>query len=131
MEVWIGRQGERHGPYQEDQIREWLRSGELSREDLGWYDGNFPLGYSVLFPYLGAQAFTKSTERAEEALVAKVTSLPLREARGVMLEQFERTYVAAKLRENVGNVTRTAESMGVSRQFVHRLMERYGLRSGE
>lgn len=39
MEVWIGRQGERHGPYQEEQIREWLRSGQLSRDDLGWYDG--------------------------------------------------------------------------------------------
>jgi transcriptional regulator with PAS, ATPase and Fis domain len=85
----------------------------------------------ILFPYLGEQAFTKSTDRAEEVLVAKVTSLPLREARGVMLEQFERTYVAAKLREHSGNVTRAAEAMGVSRQFVHRLMERYGLRSGE
>ena len=51
MEVWIGRQGERHGPYQEEQVREWLRSGELSRDDLGWYDGLAdwqPL--SVLFP---------------------------------------------------------------------------------
>jgi uncharacterized RDD family membrane protein YckC len=51
MEVWIGRQGERHGPYQEEQVKEWLRSGQLSREDLGWYDGLAdwqPL--SVLFP---------------------------------------------------------------------------------
>jgi uncharacterized RDD family membrane protein YckC len=51
MEVWIGRQGERHGPYQEEQIKEWLRSGQLSRDDLGWYDGLAdwqPL--SVLFP---------------------------------------------------------------------------------
>lgn len=51
MEVWIGRQGERHGPYQEDQVREWLRNGQLSRDDLGWYDGLAdwqPL--SVLFP---------------------------------------------------------------------------------
>lgn len=51
MEVWIGRQGERHGPYQEEQVRDWLRSGQLSREDLGWYDGLAdwqPL--SVLFP---------------------------------------------------------------------------------
>ena len=51
MEVWIGRQGERHGPYQEEQIKEWLRSGQLSREDLGWCDGLAdwqPL--SVLFP---------------------------------------------------------------------------------
>jgi uncharacterized RDD family membrane protein YckC len=39
MEVWIGRQGERHGPYQEEQVREWLGNGQLSRDDLGWYDG--------------------------------------------------------------------------------------------
>ncbi|RDS84335.1 RDD family protein [Dyella psychrodurans] len=39
MEVWIGRQGERHGPYQEEQVREWLRGGQLGRDDLGWYDG--------------------------------------------------------------------------------------------
>ncbi|WP_233840094.1 RDD family protein [Dyella sp. 2HG41-7] len=51
MEVWIGRQGERHGPYQEQQIKDWLRSGQLSTDDLGWYDGLAdwqPL--SVLFP---------------------------------------------------------------------------------
>jgi len=51
MEVWIGRLGERHGPYQEEQVKEWLRNGQLSREDLGWYDGLAdwqPL--SVLFP---------------------------------------------------------------------------------
>jgi len=51
MEVWIGRNGERHGPYQEEQVRDWLRSGELSPDDLGWYDGLAdwrPL--SMLFP---------------------------------------------------------------------------------
>jgi transcriptional regulator with PAS, ATPase and Fis domain len=85
----------------------------------------------VLFPYLGEQAFSRPGERSEQEGVARVTALPLREARGVMLEQFERTYVAAKLREHAGNVTRAAEAMGVSRQFAHRLMERYGLRSGE
>ncbi len=51
MEVWIGRDGERHGPYQESDVREWLRSGKVSRQDLGWYEGLAdwqPL--SVLFP---------------------------------------------------------------------------------
>ena len=51
MEVWIGRDGERHGPYNEDDVRQWLRSGQVSREDLGWYEGLAdwqPL--SVLFP---------------------------------------------------------------------------------
>ena len=51
MEVWIGRDGQRHGPYSEDDVRQWLGSGRLARDDLGWYDGLAdwqPL--SVLFP---------------------------------------------------------------------------------
>ncbi len=39
MEVWIGRDGERHGPYQEADIRDWLRSGQISPDDLAWYEG--------------------------------------------------------------------------------------------
>jgi uncharacterized RDD family membrane protein YckC len=39
MEIWIGRDGERHGPYREEDVRQWLRSGQVSRDDLGWYEG--------------------------------------------------------------------------------------------
>ncbi|AIF46241.1 RDD family protein [Dyella japonica] len=51
MEVWIGRDGERHGPYKEVDVRQWLRSGQVSPDDLGWHDGMTdwaPL--STLFP---------------------------------------------------------------------------------
>lgn len=51
MEIWIGRDGERHGPYKEADVRQWLRSGQVSRDDLAWYEGLAdwqPL--SVLFP---------------------------------------------------------------------------------
>lgn len=51
MEVWIGRDGERHGPYKEVDVRQWLRSGQVSPDDLGWYEGMTdwaPL--STLFP---------------------------------------------------------------------------------
>ncbi|HET6806464.1 MAG TPA: RDD family protein [Frateuria sp.] len=51
MEIWIGRDGQRHGPYKEDDVRQWLRSGQLAAGDLGWYEGLAdwqPL--SVLFP---------------------------------------------------------------------------------
>ncbi|MEO5830912.1 MAG: RDD family protein [Rhodanobacter sp.] len=51
MEIWIGRDGERHGPYKEEDVREWLRSGQVSSADLAWYEGLAdwqPL--SVLFP---------------------------------------------------------------------------------
>jgi uncharacterized RDD family membrane protein YckC len=60
MEVWIGRDGERHGPYTEADVRQWLASGEVSPADLGWYEGLAdwqPL--SVLFP--SAQAATDET----------------------------------------------------------------------
>ncbi|HEX7814694.1 RDD family protein [Dyella sp.] len=51
MEVWIGRDGERHGPYKESDIRQWLRSGQVSRDDLGWYEGLADWQpFSVLFP---------------------------------------------------------------------------------
>ncbi|MDQ6646379.1 MAG: RDD family protein, partial [Pseudomonadota bacterium] len=51
MEIWIGRDGERHGPYKEDDVRQWLRSGQVSPKDLAWYEGLAdwqPL--SVLYP---------------------------------------------------------------------------------
>jgi len=57
--------------------------------------------------------------------------LPLREARQQVVERFEQAYVAAQLRACGGNVTRAAEAAGVSRQFLHRLIERYRTRGGD
>jgi len=51
MQVWIGRNGERFGPYRDDEIRQWLRDGTCRPEELGWYEGMTdwrPLG--ELFP---------------------------------------------------------------------------------
>lgn len=51
MEIWIGRNGERNGPYAEADVRQWLRNGQASGDDLGWYEGLAdwqPL--SALFP---------------------------------------------------------------------------------
>ncbi len=51
MEVWIGRDGERHGPYSDADIRQWLRSGQVSRDDLGWHEGLADWqALSALFP---------------------------------------------------------------------------------
>lgn len=60
--------------------------------------------------------------------IAAVAELPLREARALIIERFERTYLSLKLAETAGNVSQAAKNMGVSRQFLHRLIERYGLR---
>jgi DNA-binding NtrC family response regulator len=99
----------------------------------------------VLFPDLGRDLFGPAVE-AREAREAGATpeesapevkdeglgslvELPLMEARGVVVEQFERSYLRVKLREHSGNISRAADAMGVSRQLIHRLIERYGLRS--
>jgi uncharacterized RDD family membrane protein YckC len=51
MQVWIGRNGERFGPYTDDEVRQWLLDGTCRPEELGWYEGMTdwrPLG--ELFP---------------------------------------------------------------------------------
>lgn len=51
MQVWIGRNGERFGPYRDDEIRQWLRDGTCRPDELGWHEGMTdwrPLG--ELFP---------------------------------------------------------------------------------
>jgi uncharacterized RDD family membrane protein YckC len=72
MEIWIGRDGERHGPYKEDDVRQWLRSGQVSRDDLAWYEGLAdwqPL--SVLFPDV-----VVDTTSAPVSLSATASPLP-------------------------------------------------------
>jgi DNA-binding NtrC family response regulator len=78
----------------------------------------------LLFPLLGREAFDHLTPSRDELPL----HLPLREARERVVERFEQAYIEAKLREHDGNVSRTAETIGVSRQFLHRMLERYGIR---
>ena len=54
-------------------------------------------------------------------------NLPLKEAR----EQFEKQYILERLREFAGNVSRTAESLGVERSNLYRKMDAYGIRGRE
>ncbi len=97
----------------------------------------------LLFPELGEAAFAQLSPHSTPApaqpaaadadlpaAMAHLRRLPLREAREAVVAGFERAYIAAKLRDHGGAVTRAAESMGVSRQFLHRMMVRYGVRGG-
>ncbi|GAC1351898.1 MAG: hypothetical protein NVS3B20_04840 [Polyangiales bacterium] len=56
------------------------------------------------------------------------THLPLKEARVVWTEGFERMYVDALLRKTNGNVTRAAEIAGVNRRSLQRLIAQLGIR---
>ncbi len=98
----------------------------------------------VLFPELLPEMFSSSgasTSSADEptdeminspsvdAQLGKWLELTLPEAREAVLEELERKYVAAKMRQVDGNITRAAEAMGVSRQLLHRLLDRHGMRA--
>lgn len=84
MEIWIGRDGERHGPYKEEDVRQWLRSGQVSRDDLAWYEGLAdwqPL--SVLFP----DAVTETpVAHAAVATAATAAATPLPQVTTAALE---------------------------------------------
>jgi len=51
-------------------------------------------------------------------------NLPLREAR----DEFEKQYILARLREHAGNVSRTADTLGVERSNLYRKLNAYGIR---
>lgn len=57
--------------------------------------------------------------------------LPLKEAREAWMNQFERRYVEALLRQTGGNVTRAAEMAGVHRRSLQRLIASLGGRIAE
>jgi two-component system, NtrC family, nitrogen regulation response regulator NtrX len=51
-------------------------------------------------------------------------NLPLREAR----DEFEKQYILERLREFAGNVSRTADALGVERSNLYRKLHAYGIR---
>jgi len=62
-------------------------------------------------------------KRPSGSLAIGGTELPLRDAR----ERFEREYILRKLREMGGNVSRTAEALGVERSNLYRKLNQYGI----
>ncbi|HEY0156956.1 MAG TPA: sigma-54 dependent transcriptional regulator [Thermoanaerobaculia bacterium] len=65
--------------------------------------------------------------RPAEVAPAIGAGLSLRDAR----EQFEKQYILDRLREYAGNISRTAESLGVERSNLYRKMDAYGIRGRE
>ena len=76
MEIWIGRDGERHGPYKEEDVRQWLRNGQVKGSDLAWREGLAdwqPL--STLFPDVTPDA-APAADNPYSAPTAPMQNLP-------------------------------------------------------
>jgi DNA-binding NtrC family response regulator len=56
-------------------------------------------------------------------------ALPFKEAKDGVISEFERTYLGELLRWANGNVSKAARKAQLDRMHLHRLFQRYGLRS--
>ena len=59
------------------------------------------------------------------------TASTFQEMKARKVAAIESTYVQELLRRNDGNVTRSAEEAGMSRSALQKLMQRYGIKSGD
>jgi two-component system nitrogen regulation response regulator GlnG len=56
-----------------------------------------------------------------------VLELPFKEAKAQLVEAFERDYLSALLARHHGNISRAAAEAGIDRNYIHRLVKKYGL----
>ena len=66
---------------------------------------------------------------ARAGMTAELSSLPFSEAKRRAVEGFERAYLLAALRRNGGNISRTAETIGIVRQSLQQKIRELDLRS--
>ena len=64
-----------------------------------------------------------------EAGAAPTPGASFGESKGQAVEAFERTYLLRALREHDGNISRTAEAIGMVRQSLQQKIRELGLRS--
>jgi DNA-binding NtrC family response regulator len=64
---------------------------------------------------------------ATMAATSGVLELPFKEAKAALVESFERDYLTALLARHRGNISRAASEAGIDRNYIHRLVKKYGL----
>ncbi len=110
------------------QTAEWPGDIRQLRNTIEWMlimagEAKEPIGLAGLPPELTDSAAKGMDPRANGEFV----SMPLREAR----EQFERTYLQAQLQRFGGNISRTANFVGMERSALHRKLKTLGLHSDD
>jgi DNA-binding NtrC family response regulator len=56
-----------------------------------------------------------------------VLSKPFKEAKGLLVESFEREYLTHLLARHNGNISRAALEAGIDRNYIHRLVKKYNI----
>ncbi len=73
----------------------------------------------------------RSETPGDDALFAAYLPMPLRDAKALMLERFEQTYLRLMLEQTNGNVAEAARRAGVARRTLFRTIRRVGMRDDD
>ena len=60
-----------------------------------------------------------------------ITDRPFKEAKERLVDSFTREYLVALLEKCGGNISQMAREAGIARNYVHRLVTKYGLKATE
>ena len=61
------------------------------------------------------------------ATTQRVLDMPFKEAKGMLVESFEREYLTHLLAKHRGNISRAAQEAGIDRNYIHRLVKKYNI----
>jgi DNA-binding NtrC family response regulator len=63
----------------------------------------------------------------DRAMTPEMMDLPFKEAKGLLVEAFEKEYLTHLLERHHGNISRAAAEAGIDRNYIHRLVKKYGI----
>jgi transcriptional regulator with PAS, ATPase and Fis domain len=83
---------------------------------------------STAQPQLGARGDDEGgAARFPLGTSEEVLDLPFKEAKGILIESFERDYLTHLLQRHRGNISRAAAEAGIDRNYIHRLVKKYNI----
>jgi DNA-binding NtrC family response regulator len=95
-----------------------LSLGDSALADIGAEDARTPI------PGEAGESVASAGKRQSNP---DVLELPFKEAKAQLVEAFERDYLQALLARHHGNISRAASEAGIDRNYIHRLVKKYGL----
>ena len=75
--------------------------------------------------YIDRTDFPLSGEDRPIAIDREMLELSYKEAKELVMEQFEMEYLTHHLKKNEGNISKTADECGLDRRSIHRLINKY------
>ena len=108
-------------------VRDLGSSNGLFVDRVRVVDGYCPVGAILAFGRCRGEVVGKEDAEDVDARRLERLDLPLKAARALVVASFERRYVRAKVASTGGNLTQAAALMGISRQYLYRLIEQHGL----